>query len=238
MQLDFAVAGIGSRFLALAIDSLIQAAVVFVVVLPISVLSQPGAFRGAWAAAGFLAFFFLIYFGYYAIFEIVWNGQTPGKRIIGIRVVKDDGRPLTATEAIGRNLLRIVDSLPGFYAIGILVAVLNARNKRLGDLVAGSLVVRESSLAAIRPAWQTQQPERLTEPLPMLGGSALSIDDLTLIDAFLNRRMELAPEVRSRMAMQILAQLRPKLPEAIHPGSSPEAMLEALAWERRAAGRG
>src|SRR5579863_6768260 len=159
LQLDFAVAGIGSRFLALLIDSLIETLVVIVVAILIPVLVQ-GGIRGispVWLAAGFLVFFFLIYFGYYAIFEIVWNGQTPGKRIIGIRVVKDSGRPLTATETIGRNLLRIVDSLPGFYAIGILVAVLNSRNKRLGDLVAGSLVVRESSLTSIKPVWQTQQ---------------------------------------------------------------------------------
>jgi uncharacterized RDD family membrane protein YckC len=244
LQLDFAVAGIGSRFLAILIDSLIETLVVIVFIVALAIVmpivGRAGGLRDigpVWLAAGFLAFFFLIYFGYYAIFEIVWNGQTPGKRIIGIRVVKDSGRPLTATETIGRNLLRLVDQLPGFYAIGILVAVLNSRNKRLGDLVAGSLVVREASFTTIKPVWQTQQPEQPSEPRPMLGGSALSIDDLALIDAFLNRRNELPPEVRSRMAIQILTQLRPKLPPAMQPATSPEAMLEALAWERRAAGR-
>jgi RDD family len=176
--------------------------------------------------------FFLIFFGYFAIFEIAWNGQTPGKRMIGIRVVKDSGRPLTAAESIGRNLLRIVDQLPGFYAIGIVVAILNSSNKRLGDLVAGSVVVRESSLAAIKPVWQTMR----TETGPLLGGKALSIEDLALIDAFLNRRSELLPDVRSRMAAQILNQLRPKLPFHADTGLSTESVLESLAWERRSAG--
>src|SRR5580704_4410596 len=90
LQLDFAVAGIGSRFLALLIDSLIQGAVVFLIFIGLffmtTVLRAGGiaGFAGPWVAAGILAFFFLLYFGYYAIFEIVWNGQTPGKRIIQI----------------------------------------------------------------------------------------------------------------------------------------------------------
>src|SRR5579871_6843037 len=99
LQLDFAVAGIGSRFLALLIDSLIQTLVVIVFFIALAILlpllgraGGIGSLGGLWAAAGFLVFFFMIYFGYYAIFEIVWNGQTPGKRMIGIRVVRDDGR--------------------------------------------------------------------------------------------------------------------------------------------------
>jgi uncharacterized RDD family membrane protein YckC len=236
LRLDFAVAGIGSRFLALAIDSLIQIAVVVLVIIVLAIVGASGALalRGqssVWLLAVIGVLFFLLFFGYFAIFEILWNGQTPGKRLIGIRVVKDSGRPLTAAESIGRNLLRIVDQLPGFYAIGMVSAILTSGNKRLGDLIAGSMVVRESSLAAIKPVWQTMR----TETGPLLGGKALSIEDLALIDAFLNRRNELAPEVRSRMAAQILDQLRPKLP-ILDPRFSTESVLESLAWERRSAG--
>jgi uncharacterized RDD family membrane protein YckC len=237
LRLDFAVAGIGSRFLALAIDTLIQIAVVVLVFIVWAAVSSVraialGGQSSVWllAAVGFL--FFLLFYGYFAIFEIVWNGQTPGKRVIGIRVVKDSGRPLTAAESIGRNLLRIVDQLPFFYALGMVVALISSTNKRLGDLVAGSMVVRESSLAAIKPVWQTLR----TETGPLLGGRALSIADLSLIDAFLNRRNDLAPEVRSRMAAQILDQLRPKLPAWPDTGLSTESILESLAWERRSAG--
>ena len=105
---------------------------------------------------------------------------------------------------------------------------------RLGDMIAGSLVVRESSLKDLKPIWQATR----TETTPLVGGNMLSVDDLALIDAFLNRRHELAPEVRSRMAIQIFNQVRSRLPETIQPGPSVEAMLESLAWERRAAGQG
>lgn len=237
LRLDFAVAGIGSRFLALAIDTLIQIALsvfLFIVIAALGSL-RVVPIRGAssvWLPALAGAGFFLLFFGYFAFFEILWNGQTPGKRIIGIRVVKDSGRPLTAAESIGRNLLRLVDQLPGFYAIGMAVALLNSSNKRLGDLVAGSMVVRESSLAAIKPVWQTMR----AETGPITGGNMLTIEDLTLIDAFLNRRTELNPDVRSRMAAQILNQLRPKLPAQSDRGVSSESILESLAWERRSAG--
>src|SRR5579884_1715177 len=105
LRLDFPVAGIGSRFLAIVIDSLIQIATVVIVLVAfgilraIGVLALPGL-SPVWLLALFTVFFFLVFFGYYAFFEIVWNGQTPGKRSIGIRVVADSGRPLTAAESI------------------------------------------------------------------------------------------------------------------------------------------
>jgi uncharacterized RDD family membrane protein YckC len=237
LRLDFPVAGIGSRFLALVIDTLIQVAVTVVAILTLLMLSVAAqAVRAGrsslWivALAGF--FFFLLFFAYFAIFEIVWNGQTPGKRAIGIRVISESGRPLTVAESIGRNLLRIVDQLPGFYAIGIVVALLNSRNQRLGDLLAGSIVVRESSLAAIKPVWQSgpRAGDR------MLGASALSGEDMQLIEAFLNRRGDLMPDVRSRMASQILKQLKERRPFLADAGDSAELALESLAREYRSAG--
>src|SRR5271168_3798059 len=242
LRLDFAVAGIGSRFLALAIDSLIQIAVV---VLLFIILAAFGsifalAIRGqssVWLLAATSVLFFLLFFGYFAIFEILWNGQTPGKRMIGIRVVKDSGRPLTPAESIGRNLLRIVDQLPAFYAVGVLVALLNAQNKRLGDFVAGSMVVREASLLEIKPIWQTVQSASAPVPgaAPLLT-AALSMEESALIDAFLHRRRDLAPDVRYRMAGQIAGRLRPKLTADAPVGLSDEALLEALAYERRSFG--
>ena len=121
--LEFAVAGIGSRFLAIFIDVLIQSgatiAAMFVFMVISASLAMGGSKAGQWALAFFLLFYFLLYFGYYALFEIIWNGQTPGKRRIGIRVIKDDGRPLTPAESIGRNLMRIVDWPLAFYGVGI-----------------------------------------------------------------------------------------------------------------------
>jgi hypothetical protein len=180
-------------------------------------------------------FFFLLYFGYFALFEIIWNGQTIGKRVVGIRVVKDSGRPLTPAESIGRNLMRIVDYLPAFYAIGIVSAILTKENKRLGDLVAGSLVVREASLASLKPTWQTEPPAAQLATTSY-GGASLTPEEFALVDSFLNRRSELDYDIRRRMADQIFYRLKPKLTLPADNSLSTEGILEALAYERRTAG--
>lgn len=238
-SLDFAIAGIGSRFLALALDTLIQILVGFIVMLGgsmlVAALAAAAPKLAVWGLAIMVLFFFLLYFGYYAFFEIIWNGQTPGKRKAGIRVIKDSGRPLTAAESIARNLLRIVDWLPGFYAIGIASALLTKENKRLGDLVAGSLVVRESSFNDLKPVWQTTQAPSVPVSAP-LGAANLTLEESALIDSFLTRRSELDFDVRVRMAEQIFQRLKPKLTLPTDNSLSTEKILESLAYERRAIG--
>jgi uncharacterized RDD family membrane protein YckC len=238
--LDFAIAGIGSRFLALALDTLIQILVSLIVgigggvaIFAVSTVLPKGAI---WGSAILVLFFFFLYFGYFALFEIIWNGQTPGKRKAGIRVIKDSGRPLTPAETIARNLLRIVDWLPGFYAIGLASALLNKENKRLGDLVAGSIVIRETAISDLKLAWQVA--EAPADPvLSSLGAANLTPDELALIDSFLTRRSELDYDVRVRMADQIFSRLKPKLTIPAENSLSVEKILETLAYERRASGR-
>lgn len=240
MPLEFAVAGIGSRFLAMAIDTLIQTGVALAIVIVVTVLGVSGALAGwlrvgsAWMAAAVMASFFLLYFGYFAFFEIVWNGQTPGKRRVGLRVIKNSGRPLTPAETLARNFLRIVDQLPAFYGLGILVALLNRQNKRIGDFVAGAIVIRETPFAEVRPAWQPA-PQH-DQPAGSPWAARISVDDLKLIEAFLQRRFELAPDIRSRMAAEILNRVRGELPELPARGASVESTLEDIARERRSSG--
>ena len=238
--LDFVVAGIGSRFIAVAIDILIQTAVWFVVGmigLFVSLgLSIAWPKTGMWGVAVLILFFFVMWFGYYAIFEIVWNGQSPGKRITKIRVIKDSGRPLTPAETIGRNLMRIVDWLPSFYAIGIVTMLLNKQNKRLGDLLVGALVVREATLADLRPVWQSIDDPFLAT-LPPMGATQLTAEESALIESFLQRRLDLEPLVRFRMADHILRRLMPKLTIPADNALSSERLLEALSYQRRATGR-
>ena len=137
-DVDFAIAGIGSRFLAIAYDTLLQilvgvvAGILWVFIVP--GMSTVLPLSSMWLGAIFLLFYFLLYFAYYPFFEILWNGQTPGKRKEGIRVIKDSGRPLTPAETIGRNLLRIVDWMPFLYGVGMTTAFLNKRNQRLGEI--------------------------------------------------------------------------------------------------------
>lgn len=236
-DLEFALAGIGSRFLALAFDTLIQFLAAIVVFIGGMLL---GAFAGdiykrssVWLVALMILFFFAVYFGYFAIFEAIWNGSTPGKRMVGIRVIKDSGRPITPAESVARNLLRIVDQIPGFYGVGIVCALLNRRNKRLGDFVAGSVVVHERTLQDIKPVWQFSQPaasgarraDRLTD------------QEFALVESFLNRRESLALDVRGSVAAQIAGRLRPKLTPAQGESLSDEKLLEAIANERRSNAR-
>ena len=106
IALEFQIAGIGSRFLAMAIDTLIQTAFYFLVGLAIALIPKLAAVPelGPWYAAVFVLTLFCIYWGYFAAFEVIWKGQTPGKRVLKIRVIKDNGRPINIYEAIGRNL--------------------------------------------------------------------------------------------------------------------------------------
>jgi len=229
-RLEFAIAGIGSRFLALTVDLLIQGAtglglILLVILLRLTSLINGLPLSGQWIAALLIAFTFLAHFGYFAVFEILWRGQTPGKRMMHIRVVKDSGRTLSASESILRNLMRIADQLPALYAVGMLSALLTGQNQRLGDLLAGSIVVREASLAQLRPVWDSSAASSSVG----VGQAQLSGEDLALIEAFLARRSELPGNVRARIASGILERLQARSQVQVDGGLSAESALEALA---------
>jgi hypothetical protein len=163
---------------------------------------------------------------------VLWNGQTPGKKKEGLRVIKDSGRPITPVESVGRNLLRIVDQLPAFYGVGIASVLLSRQNKRLGDFVAGTIVVHEKSLLDAKPVWQPTQAEQ-APATTTYGSERLTPEEFALIEAFLNRRSSLPSDVRFSMADQIARQIRPKL--SLPPGELlyAEKLLEVVAHERR-----
>src|SRR5580704_8852195 len=159
VAIEFPLAGIGSRFVALLIDYLIQIAAAFILMLifilfvfatagsqPVRSSSVGSPNSGKWAIAIAIAIPFLFQWGYFTLFEAFWRGQTPGKRIMRIRVIQQTGRPVGVFESLGRNLTRIIDMLPTFYIIGVIVMFLTRRQQRLGDLVAGTLVVHERDI--------------------------------------------------------------------------------------------
>jgi hypothetical protein len=145
-------------------------------------------------------------------------------------VIKESGRPITPSESVARNLMRIVDQLPFFYGIGIASAALSKQNKRLGDFVAGTIVVHERTLQDIKPFWEAAK----TAATVKYGSERLSPEDFALVESFLNRREALAPDVRFHMAEQIATRIKPHL--SISPAEMPstEKLLEAIASERRA----
>lgn len=233
--LEFEVAGIGSRFLALAFDTLLQilVGIGLLVILVVAGVAMPSAARsGVWFLAVIVFAYFALYFGYFAIFEILWNGQTPGKKREGLRVIKDSGRPITLAEAVGRNLMRIVDQMPVLYAVGICSVLLSRQNKRLGDFVAGTIVIHEKSLLDAKPVWQSA-PAAQARPATTFGSERLSPEEFALVEAFLNRRSSLPSDVRFNMADRIATQIRPKL--SLPPGELlyAEKLLEAVVHERR-----
>jgi uncharacterized RDD family membrane protein YckC len=231
--LEFNIAGVGSRFLALALDTLIQIAAALIFGLGGAIIFRelmPFASGATWAIALLWVLLFVIFIGYFAIFESVWNGQTPGKRMIRIRVIKDTGRPITPSEAVARNLLRLVDQMPVFlYGVGIASALISRQNKRLGDLVAGTIVVREQELRDFRPLWQAPTNTSVLT----YGASRLTAEEFSLIETFLNRREALPPDVRYRMAEQIATRIKLRIEVPSTMMLSSEKLLEAVAAERR-----
>ena len=268
VELRFPVAGIGSRFLAILIDSIIQFVAVMVLFLlffvVVTVATNSGHSSGPpvanpdkaakWFIAAVILFYFLLYWGYFSLFEAFWNGQTPGKKLFKIRVIKDTGRQVTLFEALARNLMRVVDSQP-FYLIGVITMLCNKQQKRLGDFVAGTIVVHDrleeqplvahnsrtftASLYAPAPFEERSQPQRPGQiPLPADAVALLQIQDLNVINAFLARSLDLEIATREEMAAKIAARIAARMQIALPEGTPPERFLEAVAFDMRAgAGR-
>lgn len=212
IALELPLAGIGSRFLALAIDSLIQiGAVIVLTILGWAIVASYSGFSGAAdrffsqtvGAIVLILVPFCLYWGYFAFFEILWQGRTPGKRLAGIRVIHQSGRPMSAVECIGRNLMRAVDIFPGMYAVGLICMLCNRQNRRVGDFVAGTIVVHDKSVDSVAPSWGSPQ----TAPSVSPELRKLTPDELVLIETYLNRRYDLDLTVRELTAQRIVAMI-------------------------------
>jgi uncharacterized RDD family membrane protein YckC len=235
-SIEFPLAGIGSRFLAILIDSLIQGAVL--VVLGLVLLGVGYGFvgtgfdqtsaAGTWVIAVLILIYFLLMYGYFMLFESIWNGQTPGKRLTHIRVIKDSGQSITAIDAVGRNLLRLVDQLPFAYGIGVLCAWISPQSKRLGDYVAGTVVVHEKPFETVAPQWIASAQVSPHQ----YGASRLTPEEFALVETFLSRRSALEAGVRYDTATGIVRRIESKL-TLPHERPSAEKLLEELSYERR-----
>jgi uncharacterized RDD family membrane protein YckC len=238
-SIEFPLAGIGSRFLAVLIDSLFQfgALIAFgLIVLVISATGGRATIGGlpagiVWLWAIFILVYFVLMYGYFILFEAIWNGQTPGKRITHLRVIKDSGQPITAIDSVARNLMRIIDQLPFAYGIGVLCASISSQSKRLGDYVAGTVVVHEKPLEAVAMQWDTgAQPG-----LHRYGASRLTPEEFALVETFLSRRAALDSGVRYDTATGILRRIEARLTLPAEKPSA-EKILEELSHERRSTG--
>jgi uncharacterized RDD family membrane protein YckC len=251
----YQLAGVGSRFLAAAVDTLIQVTLILLLVLALSALGGMALAGGVarpptdlnpenasiWLIAVLLLINFLLLWGYHVTFELLWNGQTPGKRACGLRVLRDSGYPLGFFDSVIRNLVRFVDFLPAFYGIGVLTMMLDGRWRRLGDLAAGTIVVRvggdlrAADLLAAVPA----------EGLATDAEDGLAVDELTerdyaLLREYLLRRDHLASDARATLARTLSENLARRLAVTPPPDEDVESFLERLvvAYRARYAARG
>jgi len=235
IELELTLAGPGSRSLCAAVDLTIQ----FVLSLGATLLITAASGGGGWVLALLPVTAFLIIFGYDVAFEVLGGGRTPGKRLNGLRVVRTGGRPVTFVPSVIRNVMRIIDFLPTLYGVGILAVMLSARNQRLGDMAAGTLVVRERTVESRRDAAGPESsyvpPLPASHPAMAWDLSAIALDDLLVVRRFLDRRWELDAGPRAKLAGELAARLGPRV-AGVPDHLSPEQFLEFVVQVKAARG--
>ncbi len=253
VAVTYSLAGLGTRFAAILVDTCIQGIALLVVIAAFALLSGSALLVIAdWASniAGSLApwlialgivLLFGLLWGYFIFFETLWNGETPGKRLCGIRVLRDGGFPIDFRAAVVRNIMRYVDFLPMSYGVGALSMFASKESKRLGDYAAGTIVVISPKRAPRpRPAAQGPEPEyKLLGDPSLLNLRAISRQQFLVIDRFLTRRDQLPAQVRLDLARQIATSFLPLI--GLEPRTDPypfEAFLVELAaaYRHRVAG--
>jgi uncharacterized RDD family membrane protein YckC len=239
VSFDYQVAGLGTRAVAQILDLLIVAGILLAMVL---VAAGVGAFtRSQPLVILFLVLgSFVVIFGYFWISEAIWSGQTLGKKAFRLRAAGDQGEPLTFAQAGIRNIVRIVDFLPYGYGIGLIVLFANGKGKRLGDLAAGTIVVKDSDSVQL---WQLQggrvPPAPGTAPLiPVPAYAPATPGELALrrldpelrrfVSAYARRRPELPMDLRANLAYQVQPSLRAAAPD-VFAQQGPLATLDYLA---------
>ena len=236
VHLEFVLADVGSRFMAMFADTMIQFVLYLVLIILNETLGGGSLFSrltgySAWVVALLILLYYCIYWGYFAVFEALWNGQTPGKRWAGIRVIKESGRPINTWEAIARNLMRIIDGQPViFYAVGVVTMLVNSKSRRLGDFVAGTLVVHDKKGQGADLFFTAEKKSEFG----MHQAGRLAVPELELIETFLARRAELPESVRTENARRIAQMICSRLGmDARSCYADPENFLEVIVREFR-----
>lgn len=238
VNLEFTLAGIGNRVYALMFDYLILVLIqlglvllwvigsLFLADVISNVLGTNGQVQ-QWLMAILLVTLFAVYVGYFVWFELFWQGQTPGKRRVQIRVIRDDGRPCGLQQSTLRALLRPVDDL---VFIGAFLIALTAREKRLGDWVAGTLVIQEERAIAQAHLTISESGKQLkNQVLERANLSALLPDDFAIIREYLQRRTQFTLEARRKIGRQLATQVKQAvLLESLNKKVTAEEFLEAV----------
>lgn len=202
VRFRYRLAGPGRRALAYVIDLALRGAVLLVIFVVASLafgVKRPDAMG---ASAGVqLVVLFLLDWGYFVFFETTSGGRSPGKRALGLRVVKEGGYPVGFLDSVLRNLLRAADFLPTGYALGLLVSAGDARFRRLGDRLAGTMVIVEERGRLSAPL-VLEPPPTAAELAALPSRPPLAVWEREAIELFL-RRTDLAPARRDELAARV-----------------------------------
>jgi uncharacterized RDD family membrane protein YckC len=237
VSFDYQVAGLGTRAIAQVLDLLIVSGILVAVYFVAVAVSLAQVVTGQLIA---ILGSFVVIFGYFWLSEALWSGQTVGKKAFRLRAVGDRGEPLTFAQAGIRNIVRIVDFLPYGYGVGLIALFANGKGKRLGDLAAGTIVVKDSdhvwlwqlpgARAPIAPPGSPPPPPSTFAPASPaeLILRRLDPDLRRFVTSYARRRPELSLDVRIQLASQMQPSLRNALPE-VFAQSGPLAALDYLA---------
>jgi uncharacterized RDD family membrane protein YckC len=230
VRIEYELAGIGSRGLATLVDG----ALITVMLLLAALFGWFLAYYGllafsklVWSILVVCAF--LVFTGYYVLFESIWNGQTPGKRAVGIRTVRDGGAPIDLAAATIRNLVRSVDSLPSMYMIGMLSILFSRGNKRLGDYAAGTIVVKERprDIGAPEHKW-VYANEAQSDWTFAFDVYLVRPEEFEAARGYCERRVELTADVRVPLAARIAEPIMTRLGLGIEPSTDFDTFLDEL----------
>ncbi len=241
---NYELAGIGTRFLAATVDSILLLGLQLVLWFGLLVLATllDGVLAIAdsvvLAIATTLSFAFL--WGYYLYFELTQNGRSPGKSLLRLRVVREGGRPITFNASAIRNLVRLIDFLPAFYGVGVLTMFVDGQARRLGDLAAGTLVVKEARAVSLQDLTQPQTGRAVAAPIPPALAQVpllehmrlVQREDYDLVQEFLRRRPQLSRQSRERLAAQLATTLSERLQISVAPHHY-ESFLERVVLDYR-----
>ena len=238
VELEFTLAGIGNRAYALLIDYIVLGLILigFLIawvalaiqlgdVIENLVGSNNRLQLWLWAIQILISFF--VYVGYFVFFEALWQGQTPGKRYVKIRVIRDDGRPVKLQQSTLRALLRPVDDI---CFIGVFLIALTKQEKRLGDFVAGTLVIQDEQPVASASFPVSDQAKALANQLQIDADlSRLLPEDFAVIREYLQRREAMTSEARLKLSRKLAHQVKEvialeKVPQKV----SADLFLEAV----------
>jgi uncharacterized RDD family membrane protein YckC len=233
IELSYALAGPGSRAAAYMVDLFLMLSVGQILVNLIAagfalLMSTLGLEGDLWAAAILGLGSFALYNLYFILLEWLLNGQTPGKRLLHIRVIKYGGYSLRFFDTLLRNLLRVVDFLPLFYGVGLMSLLLTRDSQRLGDLVAGTLVVYQEPVQTEALLPDLPAPDESEQPLPAVQLAAIPDEAISLAGQYLLARTEMAPRPRQEVAAELVNLIHATSGLEPRPGQGIESFLASV----------